>query len=406
MHTRATRATRSTLDRIADVPASEDAAAVAEARRRIEALFASRPPFAGRVKLLFGDDVGFIADGDRRSIEPLDGAADSDVHLGLDGLVRMIRGELDPRQALVFGDMVVQGGSVAAAVEFGDFLTGVPLAPPPGVADRAPQLTRDWSRARVDLEEHGYALVEGALSSGQLEQVRSRVVEQAAAERAAGKASIGESTQRIWNLVNKGRVFQDLLLNPLIDAFVPERIGQHALLHGAVAQIALPGNAPSIMHFDQIAVQPKVNFQIGLNFLWFLDDISDANGGTRIVPGSHRENVGPADPFDTKGTIAAAGPAGTALLLDSRVWHSVGRNITDQPRHLIATYFVRSYMRTQENYFLSLLPEVYAGLNEAVRVMLGFRCTGSLGGVEGPVEGKMVSWAESPIGELHRPAGS
>jgi hypothetical protein len=49
---------------------------------------------------------------------------------------------------------------------------------------------------------------------------------------------------------------------------------------------------------------------------------------------------------------------------------------------------------------LSLLPEVRAGLDERVLTMLGFRCTGSLGGVEGPVEGQFVDRPPEPIGRL------
>lgn len=396
------RATRTTLDCLPEASPEVKDAAILAAQTDISTLFASRAcPF--RVKVKLDDRMGFIVDGKRKTIEPLVGNADLGIRVRLSDLNLMILAELDPRQAMVFGGMVVESGSVSHAIAFGDFLTGTSVQPLSKRHCRVATLTRDWGQARKDLEEFGYALVEGAMPRDELVRVRDRLVGQAASERAAGKASIGESAQRVWNLINKGREFHDLLLNPLIETMVPSHIGQHALLHGYVAQIALPGNAPSIMHYDQISVQPKVNFQVGLNLLWFLDDVSDANGGTRIAPGSHLQHVGPADPFDTEGTVAAAGPAGTALLLDSRTWHSVGNNITDEPRHVIASYFVRSYMRTQENYFLSLLPEVYKSLDDRVRVMLGFRCTGSLGGVEGPIEGKMVTWPDSPIGELSGP---
>ena len=402
MPTATPRATRSTLDRAEDAPVPVAQSVVDAANRQIASLFGRRQPFSGRVKLWFDAERGFIVDGTRQTIDPVAGEADCEVLIKACDLKLMMRSELDPRQALVFGGMVVRAGSVARAVEFGDFLTGRPLEPPKADRARTPQPVRDWEQARRELAAFGYALVEGALTGEELARLRARVVEQAAAERAAGKASVGESAQRLWNLINKGRSFHDLLLNPLVEAFVADAIGSHALLHGFVAQIALPGNAPSIMHYDQIAVQPKVDFQIGLNLLWFLDDVCEANGGTRIVPGSHHRHVGPADPFVTDGTVAAAGPAGTALLLDSRVWHSVGSNVTARPRHVIASYFVRSYMRTQENYFLSLLPDVYQKLDDRVRVMLGFRCTGSLGGVEGPVEGQMVTWPGRPVGELSR----
>ncbi|MDT9600491.1 phytanoyl-CoA dioxygenase family protein [Sphingosinicella rhizophila] len=394
------RATRSTLDRLEEKPKDVTPEVVDDFRNLIDALFGKRSGFEGRIGVLLDDDLGFIADGSARRTGPLGPGVDSEILVREESLRLMIKGELDPRQALVFGGLSVRRGSVSMAMRFGDFLTGKPLVQAVKVVGTLPVATRDRDRAGWDLDEFGYALIDGALSQEELSRLRTRVLEQAAGERAAGKASIGESSQRIWNLINKGRAFHDLLLNPLIDAVVPERLGSHALLYGYVAQIALPGNVPSILHYDQICVQPKVPFPMGLNILWFLDEVSEANGGTRIVPGSHRADMAPDDPFATEGTIAAEGKAGTALLLDSRVWHSVGNNVTDNPRHVLASFFVRSYMRTQENYALSILPEVFETLDDKVRIMLGFRCTGSLGGVEGPMEGKMVRRPDSPVGAL------
>lgn len=398
------RPTRSTLDRVEEGLPPVNLSEVHELTRQIARLLALRP-LLHRVEILLDDRTSLFVDGPAgrvasTSSSPVDCRVQIQPrHAGL-----LMQRTLDVRQAMVFGQMLVKGGSARSAVAFGDFLTGrKKVAQVEKITP--PRPTRNWDRARDDLHRAGYALVERALEPEQLALLRRRVVEQAAGEREIGRAALGESSQRVWNLLNKGRVFHDVLLHPLIETFVPAHIGEHALLMGCVASIALPGNASSIMHYDQIVVQPAVEFPIGLNILWFLDDVSADNGGTRILPGSHVSGVVPEDLFDIEGTIAAEGPAGTALLLDSRVWHAVGHNITQHPRHVLVTYFNRSYMRTQENYSLSLLPEVEASLDPRVRIMLGFRCTGSLGGVEGPVEGKMVNRPDAPIPELH-PAAS
>lgn len=393
------RATRSTLDRLDEGPPPASPAEVQELARQIEHLFASRP-LTHRVEILLDDRTSLFVDGPAGKVTTSSPAAiDCRVQMQPRHLRLLLQRTMDVRQAMVFGQMLVKGGSARAAIVFGDFLSGrSKSSQAPSIVP--PRLTRSWDEAREDLQRAGYALVEGALDKEQLTALRRRVLEQAAAEQEIGRAAIGESSQRVWNLLNKGRVFHDLLLHPLIENFVPAQLGEHALLQGCVASIALPGNASSIMHYDQICVQPAVDIQIGLNILWFLDDVSADNGGTRVLPGSHLNDMAPDDLFDTENTVAAEGPAGTALLLDSRVWHAVGHNITDRPRHVLITYFNRSFMRTQENYSLSLLPEVEANLDPRVRIMLGFRCTGSLGGVEGPVEGKMVRRPDAPIPEL------
>lgn len=366
----------------------------------MEAELAKRGPFPGRVGIWIDDECSFVVDGPGRSVSRT-GTADCWFYIHPKDLRRLARGAMEPRQAVLFGRLRLREGDLRAAVRFGDYL-GNRAVKERFVSDRPlPTPTRDRDQARADLAEYGYALVEGAMSPDQVRVVRSRVVAQAAAERELGIASGGEESQVVWSLLNKGQVFHDVLHHPLIDEFVPDMLGDYAILTGIVATIARPGNTAVTMHLDQSYVQPAIpQFPIGLNILWFLDDVSEANGGTRIMPGSHRSDVAPLDPTSLEGTVAAEGSAGTALLLDSRVWHSIGANRTDRARHVLVTYFNRSFMRAQENYFLSLRPEIEAELDERLKIMLGYRCTGSLGAVEGPIEGKLNSRPENPIGVL------
>ena len=393
--------TKSTLRRVEQKPKPADDTALASAIAQVEALVAKRPPGAKRVEIRIDEERGFVVDGPARRVEPLGATADCRFYIAPEDLTRVLNDAMDPRQAILFGQIQVLDGSARMVVEFCDALVGRVVTQRLETNRALPTPTRDWSLARKHLEFFGYAIVEGALAPETLKAIRSRVIEQAQGEIDAGVASRSEATQTIWGLLNKGRVFHDVLLSPLIDAFVPDMLGEHAILTSLVVQIAMPGNASSLMHLDQSYVQPAVpQFPIGLNILWFLDDVSEANGGTRVMPGSHHGGIAPADPYDVEGTIAAAGPAGSALLLDSRVWHSVGHNTTDKSRHVLESYFNRSFMRAQENYFLSLRPELEPTLDEKVRIMLGYRCTGSLGGVEGPSEGKMTNRPLHPIGEL------
>jgi ectoine hydroxylase-related dioxygenase (phytanoyl-CoA dioxygenase family) len=395
------RPTQSTLRRVEQQLTDVSDADLSAAQCRVAAAMAGRPAFARRIAVLLDDGRGFLVDGPRRAVEALGARADAVFQIGPRDLDRILRGAMDPRQGVLFGQIRTKEGPVRAVIEFCDWLVGRVVSQRLETNAVLPAPTKDWRKAREDLEAFGYALVEGALSAEALDTIRTRIVEQAQGEVDAGVATRGEATQTVWALLNKGRVFHDVLLHPLIEAFVPELLGEHFILTGVVSQIAMPGNTSSTMHLDQAQVQPAVpQFPIGLNILWFLDDVSEANGGTRVMPGSHKGGIAPADPYDIEGTVAAQGPAGTALLLDSRVWHSVGHNVTDASRHLLVTYFNRAFMRAQENYFLSLRPGLLETFDERVKIMLGYRCTGSLGAVEGPVEGKMNGRPANPVGEL------
>src|SRR5215211_4026023 len=89
-----------------------------------------------------------------------------------------------------------------------------------------PPLTDDVERAKADLDELGVARIADALSAAEVTALRERLVEQAAAEAAAGVAFFdgGDgANQRVWNLPSKGVVFRDLLRHPVVRTRSEER---------------------------------------------------------------------------------------------------------------------------------------------------------------------------------------
>lgn len=209
--------------------------------------------------------------------------------------------------------------------------------------------------------------------------------------------------QRVWTLINKGDEFIDFLNHPLLEAVVPWFLGEHAVITSYMANIARPGNVSTQLHTDQVAIQPpQRGLAYGLNVMWYLTNVTERNGGTRVFPGSHKGQVAPGDLFNLDGTVAAEAPAGSALVFESRLWQATGTNRdTEGERLVVIMFFMRSFVRKQQNDFLSLRPEVEAKLSDRAKRMLGFCTTGALGGVEGEVrEGIFVKRVENPVGPL------
>ncbi|KAK8022690.1 hypothetical protein PG993_013457 [Apiospora rasikravindrae] len=252
----------------------------------------------------------------------------------------------------------------------------------------------DLEELKGDIREFGYGLAANALTPSQVGILRSALSQQAAGEVRAGVAARDGGphapNQRVWTLINKGDEFVDFLNHPLLDEVVPWFLGEHALLTSYTANVARPGNVPMQLHTDQVAIQPpQRGLAYGLNVMWYLVDVA------------------PLDLFDLDGTVAAEAPAGSALVFESRLWHATGPNReTEGERPVVMMFFMRSFVRQQENNFLLLRPEVEAKLSERARRMLGFCTTGALGGVEGEVrEGIYVKRVENPVGPL-RDAGT
>jgi ectoine hydroxylase-related dioxygenase (phytanoyl-CoA dioxygenase family) len=248
-----------------------------------------------------------------------------------------------------------------------------------------PEATTDWDQAKRDLKYYGLAVIADALSPDEVSGLRERIVEQAAAERSADVASLEDqgANQRIWNLINKGDVFADLLHEPLVREFMSHILEGRFTISSYTANIAGFGGVPMMLHSDQGYAPLEIPFPIVANIMWMLDDFTEENGATRVVPGSHHAKVYP-DPANPPPSIAATGKAGSALIFEGRLWHGTGKNETDQLRHGLLTYFSRPFVRPQENCTLSVADDVLAKATPWLKELLGFRVWRSLGGVEGP----------------------
>ena len=246
----------------------------------------------------------------------------------------------------------------------------------------------DLARYKNDLESRGYCLVHDALAPARLREIRDTLVRVAAEEIANGIDYVYEdgSNQRVWVLLNKGRCFEELVQDETALELVGHLLGPGFLLSNVNANIAGPGGKPMFLHSDTDYVPaPFPSYALVTNVMWFLDDFTDANGATRIVPGSHtlRHNPDYAKRYET---VAVEGPAGTAMVFHGGLWHQTGANRTrDQKRHGILTYYCRPFMRTQENFFESLDDAVLARATPRLRQLLGYDMwlggVGAIGGL-------------------------
>lgn len=254
-------------------------------------------------------------------------------------------------------------------------------------------------RAKADLDAQGYCVVENVMSAGEVAALRARLVEQAAGERERGVAfhdgGAERPNQRVWMLVNKGRVFRDLMLHPVIDTLIGHMLGPDFLLSSLTANIAGPGGEPMVLHTDQGYVGFWTPVPVVANIAWMLDDFSDANGGTRLVPKSHlaqsatprSSSYAPAGAVNQprpEDTIAAEGKAGSILCFDGRLWHGTGANRTTTLRHALLSYHCRPFVRQQENFAIGLLPALTTGERPALLKRLGFATWAGLGRTENP----------------------
>jgi ectoine hydroxylase-related dioxygenase (phytanoyl-CoA dioxygenase family) len=336
-------------------------------------------------------------------------------------LARIMNGSLEPRAALLGGQMKFRG-RVESAVRFLDELAGKRFQRDTNFTDLAlPSPTTDLALARLQLEVFGYCIVQNALPPEQLKALQERLEDQASAERAAGvayldggraaskerrgyrgdEATDGASAdevvpnQRVWCLQNKGDEFVEVLNNPVMDQIInPYLEEDHPQVAIYSANIVGGGGEAQFLHQDQSGVRPTTPFAIGVNIIFCLDDFTEENGATRIVPGSHvaERGLAPDNIYTTQGTVPAEAPAGAAILVDTRIWHGTGASISSSRRRAAICLVQRSWARCASNGVLAVHPSVLETMSDKIKAMFGHRVTDGLGAIQTEPEGTIVSW--------------
>jgi ectoine hydroxylase-related dioxygenase (phytanoyl-CoA dioxygenase family) len=248
----------------------------------------------------------------------------------------------------------------------------------------------DLDPAFEDLERDGFCVVPDVLTPGEVTAVRTRLVEVARQESAAGVSAgraEGPRNQRVYALTHKGDEFVFLLEHPVLWRLMSHVLGPDFLLSSITANIAGPGGPPMALHPDQGYIPPPwPPYPLVANIMWMLDDFTTENGATRFVPGSHRAAPGGAtDQARAAEAIPVTGRAGSVLCFDGRVLHQTGANTTaSELRHGVLTYCCKPWIRQQENSSLSLPEALWPRLSEPVRQLVGLKMYAGLGMIDGP----------------------
>lgn len=273
-----------------------------------------------------------------------------------------------------------------------------------------PAPTKDMAVMRADFLEWGYCLIEDALSPQQCQEMHTRLVDQAQAEREAGLAQGSPYGQYVNTLVNKGMCFAKAIEQdpdavqggPVIEQLLDEILGPGWICHAFLANGSDPGAYPQGLHIDQGALLPwiPVDAPMLINTMYILEDVSSQNGGTLMIPGSHKVlaqaglggEVGPLPrPFNLEL------PAGTVMIFDGRLLHGTGANRSDRQRFVATMAAVKPWMRQQENWVLSVRPEVLLQASPKLLHRMGFQAVFN----GGTVEGFGVNFANGDVGDPH-----
>lgn len=235
------------------------------------------------------------------------------------------------------------------------------------------------ARAAEAVRKDGYCVVENVLAPALIEELRAamyraqgRIVAEVGAERLARAGETG-----VLRLMMKFEpVCLKLLEIPQMLAVVDHHLGGTAILHLQNGFILPSSDAPerglfqSSFHRDF----PRVlnGYLMSLNTFFALDDFSETNGATWVVPGTHQREARPADAELQRAAVCLECRAGAMIVFDSTLWHCGGRNTSGRDRLAVNHQFTRSYVRQQIDYVRALGDAVVAQLPPRSQQLLGW----------------------------------
>ncbi|MBV1930652.1 MAG: phytanoyl-CoA dioxygenase family protein [Porticoccaceae bacterium] len=238
------------------------------------------------------------------------------------------------------------------------------------------QTSENQTQSHVDeIHQQGYTVVRDAIAPELVAEIRDCL----AGLEDEGKMPFSENnfegfkTGRIFNLLNHSELFAQI---PIHDNLLPigEGMLDHGLLLSSISAIALhPGESAQPIHADtQLLNLVRPHVPISVTCMIAISDYTADNGATRIVPGSHLLKENPEYGGEFNNAISVEFSAGSALFLDSQLWHGGGANNSTEPRIGVVLAYCAGWTRPQENLLLGLPKEKAQRLPRRLQELLGY----------------------------------
>jgi len=224
------------------------------------------------------------------------------------------------------------------------------------------------------IAEQGYSIVEDAIEVELLDELTEELdrLEVALGIVPAANDFEGSQTVRIYNLLVHGKPFERVPVHPNVLPVV-EGVLDAGCLISSLSSIAIcEGETAQPIHADdQLMPISKPHPPTVCNTMWALTDFTEANGATRLMPGTHLADASPdyGAPYDS---VPAKMRRGSVLVWHGSLWHGGGANTTEERRIGIAMNYCAGYIRQQENQQLGIPREVAADFEERLQQLCGY----------------------------------
>ena len=183
-------------------------------------------------------------------------------------------------------------------------------------------------------------------------------------------------TRHVSGLAGKSPTFAtEVMIHPLLmslcDAILGPSCARYQLNLAHLLE-RLPGAEDQFWHQDELVwnLVPAPKPELQLASVIALVDFTADNGATRVFPGSHRWEAGRYPSNDE--AVVAEMPAGSAIVYLGSTFHGGGAHQGTAPRRGVHLSYTLGWLRTEENNYLAVPPEIACHLPRQCQEVLGY----------------------------------
>ena len=264
---------------------------------------------------------------------------------------------------------------------------------PPDSLQASPLLQgRSFEDWRDEFDRRGFLIFERVLPADKIAEIRAALAPHLGRDLKGRNDFEGLNTNRVYALLAKSPVFAELVIHPLVLGFVEAELGPSCLLSAFLAINLHPGETVQPWHTDDGGARlPRPRPALGVSTFWAIDDTTETNGSTEVIPGSHlwdeRRIDGATTPASFNARLALdqdqdpgfradavklAMPSGSLAIAKGTLWHRGGSNRSASPRLIITPQYCAGWVRQLENMCLAVPREAAENLPERARELIGY----------------------------------
>ena len=225
------------------------------------------------------------------------------------------------------------------------------------------------------LDREGCAVVERLVPPALLDRARAELKPYLDATPAGPDEFTGRHTRRTGGLIARSETCRDVVMHPLVLDSVKGVLQHATTFHLHLTQVIAigPGADVQMIHRDQWAFDffPfPTGYEVQCNTIWAMTDFTEENGATRLVPGSHR--LEGRREFSQADTVPGEMPAGSVLFYTGALYHGAGANRSTEVRYGLNITYAVSWLRQEENQYLSVPADVARELPDPLLRLMGY----------------------------------